>query len=434
MRQVIEYPLSPKYVASWTVGDALRELIANALDTSTEVETRYYDGRGYIGDLGPGIERAFWVMGEGEHGEIGQFGEGLKLALLVLAREGREVEVVTREYTVCAFIRNSDQFQTRLLVLEFGPGGVVCGTEVRVTCSKEEFEEAKGRFLKLRKVPVLNRKAGLLSDAGAIYVNGMYTQRVNALWGYNFTDKALVNRDRSVIDMGKLTEKMTWCLSELRNTLLITQLLLAASVEARTPTIQPKLELGLYPCFSSSAVRVAWRRGFKRAFGVKSCLKGEASTNLIALEAGWEVVDVGHRLGNALRYYAEIETSMEAMDRVFGQGAIRLKSPLTEKERRVWDQARRLAKQVVPGGRTKRNLLVERCPGGATALTIGGLYRNGTVYVARDRVQTLESAIGVLIHERLHGLSFNDLTREFENKLTDMVGTLVVQLEGKETR
>ena len=36
----VEYPLSPKYVPKWSVIEALRELIANALDTNSE--TQFY--------------------------------------------------------------------------------------------------------------------------------------------------------------------------------------------------------------------------------------------------------------------------------------------------------------------------------------------------------------------------------------------------------
>ena len=99
-KNVVEYPLSPKYIPSWSVMMALRELIANALDSKNSPSFTWKDGYAFIEDEGPGIPKPFWIIGEGNHGEIGQFGEGLKLAMLVLARENRNVTVDTVGYQV----------------------------------------------------------------------------------------------------------------------------------------------------------------------------------------------------------------------------------------------------------------------------------------------------------------------------------------------
>ena len=84
----LAYPISPEYVKSWTPVRALCELIANALDEDPAARIRWADGVLTIIDDGPGIPEEGLVLGYStkNDAQIGQFGEGKKLACLVLAR------------------------------------------------------------------------------------------------------------------------------------------------------------------------------------------------------------------------------------------------------------------------------------------------------------------------------------------------------------
>ncbi|TMM27587.1 MAG: hypothetical protein E6F99_30910, partial [Actinobacteria bacterium] len=84
----LAYPISPDYVKSWTPVRALCELIANALDEDRDATVAWADGALTIADDGPGIPEEGLILGYSTKTgqQIGQFGEGKKLACLVLAR------------------------------------------------------------------------------------------------------------------------------------------------------------------------------------------------------------------------------------------------------------------------------------------------------------------------------------------------------------
>jgi hypothetical protein len=76
-------------VKDWTSARALVELIANALDEDPHAHAHWSDGVLTIHDQEPGIPRTGLLLGASRKTseQIGQFGEGKKLAALVLARD-----------------------------------------------------------------------------------------------------------------------------------------------------------------------------------------------------------------------------------------------------------------------------------------------------------------------------------------------------------
>jgi hypothetical protein len=58
---------------------------------------------------------------------------------------------------------------------------------------------------------------------------------------------------------------------------------------------------------------------------------------------------------------------------------------------------------------------------------IQGAYRKQTVYILRSALQSLATATGILIHERLHGMGYDDVSREFESYMTVLLGELAVK-------
>ena len=97
----MEYPISSNYVSAWTVQDATRELLQNAMDSG---EWRV-EADGSLVNKGT-LRPEHFLLGCSEKTSsdaIGQFGEGLKLALLVLARNGYTVSINTLTFG-CALL------------------------------------------------------------------------------------------------------------------------------------------------------------------------------------------------------------------------------------------------------------------------------------------------------------------------------------------
>lgn len=120
----LELSIDPGYVRSWTVYDALREILQNALDAHDighkMTVTRHNDGRRIkIRNEGITISRACLLLGRTTKADAlnqrGKFGEGLDLALLVLARLGYPVEVLSGDEVWTPFIETSTTYGTDVL-------------------------------------------------------------------------------------------------------------------------------------------------------------------------------------------------------------------------------------------------------------------------------------------------------------------------------
>ena len=99
-----QYPITAYYVRSWSIRDALRELISNGLDGQTVSGERFearHDPKKdilYLTNFNTIVDaKALYFGGTSKIDDrrlIGQYGEGLKLAMLVCARAG--VKLVIR--------------------------------------------------------------------------------------------------------------------------------------------------------------------------------------------------------------------------------------------------------------------------------------------------------------------------------------------------
>ncbi len=427
----IEYPVSPKYVPTWKVEHALRELVANALDVDKSVSVTW-DGLARIEDHAEGIKPEFWVIGEGNGGEIGQFHEGMKLAALVLAREARMVEVETVGYTVSASIEFSETYGARVLVLTFEPNSRTCGTLVSVECTEGELENARSLFRHFSPPPVLS--GNILDRPGALYITGVYVQQINSMWGYDFYEKSMANRDRSVLNMTMVNFAVSQALQELDNVEMLKQLLKRGLVHDGTlETIvyfQPEKE-----------THKAWRRAFSEAFGKNACLTSGDAADGFARQHGYQVVELTWSLMSALRAVG-VPTSLDVKKKAANSRFLWPATPLTETEQRIFEKAKAIAKKLVPDTEVGQTFVVEAFPDiDAAACVCEGLWRKTNVYIRRSVLavdpnldpaeaekRALAKATGVLVHERLHGKGFADGTIEFEYEMTMRLGALAVEL------
>jgi len=94
----IHLTLSPEYVVTWGTWQAVREILQNAIDTKDyKVKTKQQDQTFDLSVLSKGgvLEKRTLLLGEtskkNDSSSIGMYGEGFKLAMLVLLREGKEV-------------------------------------------------------------------------------------------------------------------------------------------------------------------------------------------------------------------------------------------------------------------------------------------------------------------------------------------------------
>ena len=200
--------LSPKYVTEWDLWRAVRELLQNAIDqkkkdAETEVEYGYDDGTITIGSSTGHLSTTSLVLGEGDKREskntLGEFGEGYKLAMVVLLRLGYDVRIWNGDKLWIPTFDYNETFQTALLTInEFGAKEVP-GVRYEIKgVSEEDWKSLGDKYL-----PDIAENTILSLRPGNIYVSGLHiTYLPEFHFGYNFSpDRVKLERDRNLVPM-----------------------------------------------------------------------------------------------------------------------------------------------------------------------------------------------------------------------------------------
>lgn len=210
---VIVLSLARNYVSSWGTAEALRELIANAVDTG---DYNIYIGEDtlYITTQVGAIPREYLLLGGGSKSEntdtIGQFNEGLKLALLILTREGYDLQIENGDVSWDCYFDYSPQFKTQCLHIREDPLDAYESSDtVHFFISGlpedilEEVQQKHLIFDEERSVHETPYGEILLDEKykGHIYCGGIWvTHDEEFEYGYNFnTDCLKLDRDRKTV-------------------------------------------------------------------------------------------------------------------------------------------------------------------------------------------------------------------------------------------
>ena len=208
----------------WTVSEALREIIANALDEQALTDTlepvvfRDNDGAWRVRDYGRGLRYEHFTQNEDAEKlrkprlVIGKFGVGLKDAMATFDRHPIEVTMLSRHATITLASAAKHGFSDVLTlhaVVAPPRDPAMTGTEVILSgLTDEDVQTAKSFFLRYSAEVELEatRYGSVLERAeepARIYVNGLrVAEEPNFLFSYNITSltkslRAALNRERS---------------------------------------------------------------------------------------------------------------------------------------------------------------------------------------------------------------------------------------------
>lgn len=238
MKTKFEMSLSPEYVPHWTMVDAIREIFQNALDQQTTnpsntMEVRFNASKKelLICSKESVLTRTSLLLGtsskRNDDRTIGKFGEGYKIASLVLLRLGYQMKILNHGNKEIweAYLEESAKYDSKVLVFyvdryifkrvpDHNLTFVISGI------TQEDYDQIVESNLHLQirdEDEIMTTCYGeiLLGDdcKGKIFVNGLYVSTLKDLQhGYNIDPKWLeLDRDRKLVrdlDIQFITSKM----------------------------------------------------------------------------------------------------------------------------------------------------------------------------------------------------------------------------------
>lgn len=212
--------LSKNYVSNWTPVNAIRELIQNALDSDSPFSYEWEEYEDGAHTLTLPSERALLtakhlILGisdkTGDHTTIGKFGEGLKLALLVLCRDGIHISIQIDDKIWYPTFKWSAQYNTELLTIEEIPAEKpVSGVTVTISglsdYQKEKVIESCLRMQKDLGETITTHMGKILKDRkGKLYCNSLYICDTSYEYSYDILPEFIeLERDRQTVDYWEL--------------------------------------------------------------------------------------------------------------------------------------------------------------------------------------------------------------------------------------
>ena len=217
-----ELTISPNYVSNWGVREAIRELLQNAVDANICGYSKIIEYDSNIQTLkikneGAKLPASSLILGCSSKGNndnlTGQFGEGFKLALVVLIRKGYGVNIINSDELWVPKFEFSDKFQSQVLTITVKDTKDVGYLSFEIQgITQDVYNDLLDYF------PCIDDNYGetiksdngyiLLDDrfAGKMYVEGLYIQSdSNFKYGYNFNANVVdLDRDRRAINYYEL--------------------------------------------------------------------------------------------------------------------------------------------------------------------------------------------------------------------------------------
>lgn len=428
--------VSPEYCPNWGIKEALRELFQEALDVrrlygcNSEVRYDGSTGRVVIQDDGPGIELSSFVLGKSNKRDndqaIGQFGEGMKLGCLILVRNGREVIIETKGYTLRPVIAENPDFGCEVLAFEIEENTRTVGTVFYVEATREEYEQASNLFLEFGAkdmfyVPTENgprpidpERDNIFLPGGYLFVQGVAVampRNEPLLFSYNIPTKCIQGRDRFAIDVDTLRNEVIKLWTNCTEISLIERLLEAIK---RDETYL-EVVFGLVPDPSYDLILnpAVWGRAVSKVFA-KSVV---SETKLYPYqlqrceELGYEVVIPHYRVRYLLEHFG-----VPRIDKISGAMKpdlvpVKTLSPI---EKYNFQHAVKLFKRSldVPAD-------IKFAVADFQGAPVSGRYHDGVIYVSREILENMRELMATLVHEYAHHISdgADDYTSRFEKAL-----------------
>jgi hypothetical protein len=401
------YPITADYVSNWTLAHAVREIIANALDSEAEHGAKFsikYDEdqqRLIVRNEDIKVDPKALYFGESSKRNddrfVGQYGEGLKLAMLVFARNDLDVRIKNGDSETWKPLIEKDGLGVETLCVDITKAKRAENNfEVVIPGITEEFwEMMQGWFLRL-KAPcdVHHTSVGELLDdpefTGKIYVRGVYvTTREKYDFGYNFShvDTGRDRRVPSTYDLDWAISRMWSELSSKDNAKLVSRMFRSFEREAA--------EQDVFTYSAPDNLVDSMLTQFRSEYGDDSVPVVGTAEGTGLEHIGLKPVPLAPRLVSILRRRLPSPEKMiqEYSEKIEERFAL---DALTEIERYNLNQALDLIQPHVEDA-SGRTVIVR-----FASTKVEGLHHNKQIFISRASLADFGKLLMLLVHEFAH--------------------------------
>lgn len=220
---VYNLPISPEYVRSWGVAEAVRELLQNAIDSDSPFEWSFDCSTLMIRSAGVQLSPRSLLLGtttKSKGDKIGCHGEGFKVALLVLCREGRRTIVRNGPklwLTSFEYVKKYDSNMLTITELDNSDPDAGLIFEIH-DLTTEEIHKITDNCLHMQDDPGDSHQTNygsILLDpkhSGKLYVGGLFICETELTHGYDIKPGHIaLERDRQTVsgfDLKFMTKNM----------------------------------------------------------------------------------------------------------------------------------------------------------------------------------------------------------------------------------
>jgi Histidine kinase-, DNA gyrase B-, and HSP90-like ATPase len=449
-----------KILENWEMHHAIREIIANALDEQLLTKTKEVEifkrGKSWvIRDFGRGIKYTHLTQNENQEklsstNVIGKFGIGLKDALATFDRRGAVVTVKSK-YNRITIARSPKQgFEdifTLHAIIEESNDVDFAGTEFELEgVTDKDIEAAKNLFLKFSNEEVIEttRQGQIVKrngNRGNIYINGVkVAEEENFLFSYNITSltaaiKNALNRERSNVGRTAYTDSIKKILLS-SSKKEVAEILAKDLKNINVGTAHDELT---WIDVQEHSVKILNQQG--KYFFVTSD-EAMQHPDMIgqAKESGHEIITIPESLklrikglkdlsGNPI---IDIDQFVSNYNDSFDFKFIDT-DKLNEKEKAIYKFTPKILDlfgDIPKKVKAIKISITMRKDYFAEVETLGCWdEKSNSIVLSRKTLRSISDYSGTLIHELIHAKTgYADVTREFEDSLTEEIGYLCKQI------
>jgi hypothetical protein len=439
---------------AWKPTDAIREIIANALDeqalTNTAPIEIYEDNNGqwHIRDYGRGLQYQHLTQNENDEKldnpniVIGKFGVGLKDAFATFHRHGIDITIHSAHntFTIEEAPKHGFEEISTLHVDIQEPQHDINGTDVVLSgCTAEQIDTAKQNFLRFTDETRLEETgfgevyAVPEHDTASIYVTGLrVATEPDFLFSYNITNttkkvRDALNRERSNVGRTAYTSRVKKILKECTSTSVADALVtdLERFTDGSTHDELTWKPIQLHACTLLNAkddVVFATVNEVQQNADLLDYAKGDGYRVVtIPDNVRHELTDTRDADNNPIR---DVDFYSDEYNESFEYDWVE-PDDLTDYEQAVWKRRHEILDLLIPQPHVEDIRISETMRLDPTVQNVRGQWvpADQRIIIHRPVLQDFTEFAAVLLHEAAHAKSGAiDLTRAFELALTAELG------------